>query len=218
MLAISIAEKWRNTARTSVDLCEACEQSSYVRLLILQERDREAISQAQPILQGKFTCNGTVKSTRNLIVRSFVRLNLLEEAASTHRAALESALEPPWDVSLVAEQMLYLMRTGQVSKCLSIFEKCASHAFGITDFDQRLAFLNATRLLFEQVAGSRDEIHVRLPPESSCFRESNKYAPAALAKWAGDESSKLATAFDKRNGNVFCSGAVVASRKYARHE
>ena len=178
--------------------CKACEASHDVNVALLQEKREMAEAKSRPIFSGELRCAEIPHRTYAHWIDYDLR-----HGDFAHGKRLAKRLYP-----MVRGDMKHLFRIGT----LLCFYSKADRAIGVNIFRHelpnfmecrnhamRFAFANGAYHLFRNMQAP--DVSMILPREFPLWKGDHHYSSAEMRDYFYEEASKLAAAFDKRNGN-----------------
>jgi tetratricopeptide (TPR) repeat protein len=184
--------------------CKACERN-YLASTYFEVGDwQRCIDHAQPILQGDERCTSVPAPvparTLGYSALAYIHLGRLEEA----NLALERCIELTNNPRFVAQSGHCLEAAARLSRFslgIDLLEMRLRWALESTTYLNKLSFYSRA-IYFLSLVVNREDVPLRLNQlPSGC---QNEWA-SSVAKWLEQESSDLALAVDRRNGNTHWS-------------
>ena len=208
-------ELWRETSRDDMADCEACEQNKVAELLGRMGKPDLAIEAAAKLLDGRMTCAEIPHLTYGHLIDAFVHSGrskeVIEKQPHWYKVICdnEEFLEP------VSDHLLLVAAAGKFPEAIAMFEKHAPWAAETVSDHNRYVFFRSATVLFEQLAKTNPEVKLQMPSSLECHRDDHAYQSGELAEWFATKTMTLASQFDRRNENTYCTELVAKSKELA---
>jgi tetratricopeptide (TPR) repeat protein len=192
-------EQWATRPRDEFSDCEACE--ARVRGVYWANRGNHAraLTEWEPVLQGKVGCAEEPASTMSHALISLVREGRPEDAASLHRSGYRAAKTQVGMDAQVGRHLEFLALTGNAARGLELLAENRHRFASTTDPFNQLTFLDGVRVLLTRlVAQGAAEAPVAGP-------DGHAYTVQSLLDEVAGQSDAIARRFDERNGTT-CQG------------
>jgi hypothetical protein len=198
--------KWLHSMRDRLSDGLANEQDFLVEYLVFVGQYEEAITQAAPLLTGRFRRSYEPTSTYPELLLPLLRLGKVEEALGYHRQGWPLVARKPTQHYLTeyADHLTFLALTDNWARGLQIVGRVLPAALATVSLSLRFDFILSALLFFERLAESgQDAVKLRLPAGFPLHQDQGEYRPADLLPWLRQQADDLAGRFDARNGNAF---------------
>lgn len=208
-------KRWKAASRDSMADCAACECGRRCDIH-LYHNDKKALKELQPILDGKHRCLSVPKATYSTVIPIFVRLGDWDQAEHYHKKGYRLIANDLNYLDCVAENLVYLTRTGNLSRGLRIFERHYALARQCTDLDDRFFFELTAWLLLEAINNRpRRKPTLKLPAALEEELGAEECTLPALQARLERDVADLARRFNERNGNDHYSLHIARHREMA---
>ena len=189
-------EQWATRPRDEFSDCEACEARVRGDYWADQGNHVRALTEWEPVLQGKVSCAEEPASTMSHALISLVREGRLEDAASVHRSGYRAAKTQIGMDAQVGRHLEFLALTGNAARGLELLAENRQRFASTTDPLNRLSFLGGVRVLLTRlVAEGAAEAPVTGP-------DARSYTVQSLLDEVVTQSDAFARKFDERNGTT----------------
>jgi len=199
-------EKWRDAPRDFLADCAACERDKYMEFLIFTGQNQEAIDYAAPILAGRMTCAEIPHLTYAELIRPYLLLGQLEQAAEMHRKGYAMISDNSEFLSAAAGHLVYVTRVRNLESGAAIFQRHLPWAVATASRDRQFDFYAAAAAFCTAIVNSgQQRMSLRTPASFALHRADGDQNVAELASWFEQQTASLAAQFNARNGNQFYS-------------
>ncbi|MEM7476122.1 MAG: hypothetical protein AAF483_14100 [Planctomycetota bacterium] len=213
-LAHEYQETYTKMPRTTVSDCTACERDRQVELLSRMKLDKQALQCANDIMIGNMTCGEVPEFTNAHIVKSQMRLGMIEEAVERQKVGYGGVRNAQKYLGTVGDLLLVPIRVGDLDAAMTQVLRHLPWAVDTAADELRFRFYAATALFFEALAReSPGPKKMRIPNELGCWNEEERYSSSDLAGWFSQETQSLADQFNNRNGNQAYSNLIRDNRQ-----
>ena len=210
-------QKWQDAPRDTLADCRACERNRHVELLCFEQKDEEALTIAEPILQGRMRCAVIPHATLGKVLPSLIRLGRLDEASDYHRRGYRLIRNNPDFVDTIPYHQLHLLHINEVDKAFNLFRKHIEWAAHTADLHAKLMNYLMAEILFSRLAEEKDEPRkIALPKGLNLNSESNEHRPSELVTFFQEEVTQLRDRFNHRNGTDFYTELIHNYRELSR--
>jgi len=219
--ALPSYELWQTTPRDDMSDCAACELDSQITFKLRFGEQEEAVELAKPILNGKMTCSDVPAITYANLLNPLTNLNRAAEAQEIHNKGLPLVANDGHHLAPLTDHLLYLIKTGDLSKALTVFQRHVPLVAASRIPFSRFFFFLASWRLMEKLSQAESRHKTRklsIPRELSCYREDHTYDLAALSEWFGFETRQLADKFNQRNGNDYFNKIIEQNAQAATYK
>ncbi|WP_016697693.1 hypothetical protein, partial [Actinoalloteichus spitiensis] len=198
---------WCASPRGEMSDCAGCEPSEKVYHLERTGRYEEAVALAVPVLDGELTCSEQPHGILTALLRPYLRVGALDDAADAHRRAYRAVQHDRGELSLVAEHVRFCALSGNEVRGLELVER---HLGWLDEPPSPLAEMEfavaAARILDLIAARGHGDDPVRRPGFRG--REATTVPVARLRDELADRALAVAARFDARNGSSYQSELV----------
>ncbi|MCW2941796.1 MAG: Tetratricopeptide 4 [Actinomycetia bacterium] len=115
--------RWHAAPRTVLSDCEGCDPGTMVGYLAWRGRDADALTLAEPVLQGRMTCIEQPQTILTQLLPIFLREGRLAEAADAHRRAYRVQRTRIGELWSISAHLEFCARTGNEARGLEILER-----------------------------------------------------------------------------------------------
>lgn len=196
-------EKWTETPRDEMADCEACEQNKLSEYFGRIGEFEESAKVAEKLLDGRMVCAEIPHLTYGHLVATYLKLGRLDEVRANHSKWYRMVNDNEDFLKTVSQHMLFAAGTDQFPEAIAMFERHAPWAAETVNDQNRFAFYNSARFLFQRMSPTGSNLRLNVPDEFAFKREDAQYQCAELAQWFHAESTSLAKQFNQRNGNEY---------------
>jgi hypothetical protein len=190
--------------------CKPCVTNQRVSMLAWLDRDADAIEMAAPLVDGGRKCDTVPKVTWATLLLPLARTGDWERAREYHAKSHRASMEDP-QIASAARVITFAAVDRSFTKGKNLLERCLPAAFEPKPKDWVRQFLVAAMVYFTAVGRERKTTTLALPKECPLHRADGRYEVEALRAYFHAEAEKLATAFDRRNGNSFHAKRLAAA-------
>ncbi|GFN31497.1 hypothetical protein [Paenibacillus xylaniclasticus] len=191
-------KEWKSAKRDYFSDCSACEQDSYGRYYFDLNQNKRGMRVIKPILEGKVSCRSVPQSTYVNMVEPLLKLGQFEEAKEAAKKAVRS-LDGAGYLTEFGLLLEYYTLT-DMAKAAKLFERTISYGLECRMPWMRFLYFVSVRLfLLHWHAGSR--------------RKKLAAPEYVTLEWVEQETSRLADAFDRRNGNSHCRSLAASKER-----
>src|SRR5262249_10758120 len=212
-------ERMATMRRDPLSDCLACEMDELVKYHQFVGDDRKAVSEAAPILRGKYSCSEVPQVTYAQVLLPLVRQGRAAEAMPHHVQGYRMISRNPAEfIPQVAEHITFLALTGNYARGLRLMEKhltlalvtcCPACAFEVS---------LSLKFLLERLREARFlTLRFRMPEAFPSRSASGEYELVALLDWFAQRVSEFAGQFDARNGNDYYRRRIAAGEDLKRY-
>lgn len=222
---IDEAEKWRvelaGMPRDEYSHCDACVRSQSSGFFVETNRDAEAITLVEEMIEGNFSCGDEPEHALSRALLPYLRAGRPADAKQAHVRSYRLARDNPDKLDIVANHLVFCAVTGNEARGLALLERHIGWlAHDGLNAAGHFSALVAIGVLLDAVerAGHGDAV-VRgadAPGLVAFFGEHDgTWTAAALGEAAWTAAARLADAFDARNGNEYFAGRITAAKSLA---
>lgn len=199
-------KKWvRFKKYDMLDDCEACVINKHVSYHVKRNNLKAALSVAEPLLSKKISCKHVPKDTYSSLVPLLLKSpqqELCDELAIKLGKAL-SLMKYGGNFVNAHTLIIYHAKRGNLTKAIRLFEKYSEPAFTQKNIFGRLHFYVSIQYLLQQI--NKVEIKLKLSTHFPLHSPTDTYNVQQLLAWFNQQSDEMVAAFNKRNGNTFCT-------------
>jgi hypothetical protein len=208
------AKRMASTPRGYLSNCPACVLDADVDFLVCTGRDEDAVSAAEPIVQGRMRCAEVPHRTLPRLLLPLVRMGRVSEAMTLHRKSYRMIAANPKFIPGWSNHVLLLALTDNMNRAVKLLETHWHDSVTAASRTAAFQFLCAAKFVFDRlVANGTTELRLRLPSGFALHQEGGVYDVRVLAAWVTDQARELAERFDARNGNKAYSRRLAALKK-----
>ena len=216
--AKALRTELQTTPRDDHSHCDACGRSELAGFAAETGDEAQALKLVDEIIEGGFTCGEEPEHAlaRTLVAR--LRAGRLDEARDQHIRSYRLARDNPDNITIVAHDLAFCAITGNEARGLAMLER---HLPWLSyDALNELGQFNLLLAMWAVL-----ESVLRVAQGDQVVRGANRADLAALfgphdAPWTVAEltpvmlaaATKLADAFDARNGNAYYAGKIASQR------
>ncbi len=181
--------------------CKACIISFEARYLLELGDLPKALKIAEPILSGKKTCQHVPSATYGKFVIPALKAGRVADARGFVEKTAAILKAPFEDFPYIDRAPLIVFYTLEKSfaKAFKLVEKSFKIYYKETQLKGPFYFYAAISLLLEKY--KEEKVTINFPKDFVLHNDSNTYNAALLRNWFDDESKRIATLFDVRNGS-----------------
>ena len=198
--------KWELATRDAYADCEACEQNFRVEVHRYLGDWEQELAAAEPLVNGTMSCAEVPHTTHSCLVMPLLLRGEVERARLSHERGYEMCRGNRDFLSDLAEHVDYRMAIGDLDGAAQLAERHLPWVAEARSDRRRWRWYVTLAELFEQIAGQRDTVAIRVPQTLVSSSSDGPLDPAVLASEFAARATELAAAFDLRNGNSFISG------------
>ncbi len=191
--------KWQNEPSDDSDDCPACETHSKVEALLNMGRPEEAVTAAEPILNGDQSCEEVPFTTCSRLLLPLLRNGDVQRSELCHLATVRAVRKMPKLVRYLAEHVLYLSITGRSQFAARLGAIMLVRSEGSQNGLIRFRVAAAT-WIWSVAELQQGRTHARLPRRLPWAPADQLVPLEELLARGESEARDLAAQFDARNG------------------
>lgn len=217
--SVQAHEQFTSLRRDALSDCKACEMDGRVEHSIFLGDDAEGVRQAQPILQGRYSCTHVPQGTYAKLLLPLLRLGRAAEAMAHHVRGYRMISKNPSEfIPQIAEHITFLALTSNYPRGLRLMEKhlglaldtcCPAWAFDV--------FLAIKLLLSRLIEARLSKLRIRVPESFPARNATGEYEIGILHDWFAGRVAELGDQFDARNGNDHHRRRIAAGEQLKRY-
>ena len=208
--ASALLEQFTAMPRDECDICEACEAHALVEWYLPHDRER-ACGFAAPLMDGRLSCTTKPGITHALMALPALRAGDPRQADRHWCAASAALAGNPAHTGRIGHLLRYLAATGSQEAARSLLLRSLPWLESNPSPYDRMHFCAGAAVACGMLdAADCEPLALAMPPAWQASHGQAPAGPAALAEWFSAEAGRIASAFDRRNGNTFCSTQLVA--------
>jgi hypothetical protein len=195
---------WQRAQYDGMSDCNACEASFTVDYLIDRGDTDAALEAATPILGGRMRCAEVPHNTLARVLEPMLRAGRTDDALSAHLCGYRMIQGNQEFLIASGQHLAFLAYTHNLPEAVKLFERHLPWALQTADPERRYSFFKDALVLTRRLrdAGTA-AVQLRLPSEFSVARGADGYSLADLETYLRGEATRIAQAFDARNGNTY---------------
>ena len=196
--ASQLTNEFQSLPRDEVADCEACELSSIIEVLAMTKQDDECLRIAEPLLAGELKCDEVPGITYGRLLGVLRRQKNFKQADVFHFRGYERVRQSPRFLGELSFHLCHLVHRQKWDEAGLLVK---SHLHWTVDSYQKLfvlQYLYAVSFYAEACPANRF-------PKSIGRRLEITSSKAGLQNYVEPEIASLASQFDHRNQNSYCS-------------
>jgi cellulose synthase operon protein C len=214
-----IFERLTNTPRDRYSDCEACTVSENIGRLARLGKNAEAVAEMERMIDAELSCS---EEPARAIAKAFVPLLATDKgdrALGLHFPAYRSMRENPRNLSQLADHVMFCAVSGNLDRGVELVERHISWlVWDSLDARSLMFVLLAFAVLLENAAKDENVVSGLRIAESKELEvllglDPAKATVSELAQSCWGAATKIASDFDKRNGNDTYSADVARHRR-----
>jgi len=198
------AAKFHRSPRDRFSDCPACEAGGLVACCVFHKQWRRALKAAEPVLQGKVTCqDNALTRVMSTVLQPLLRLGRIDEARLLQRRGYRLVCNADHFVIEQAYHLECAVLLGNLPLAKRMVERHLPAALTTVLLDDRFSFAHAGRLWTERLLQrGTQRIKVRLPAGVQPASDTESTTVARLGDWFLEQAQTIAQQFDARNGTT----------------
>lgn len=182
--------------------CAACVANIEVKHLFWRGQFSDALSHAQPILDGTLKCESIPRSTYPAIILCYSLLGKNSEADDLFKKSLKLLKKENHELQNFGLLICYAARSNKFRQGITLFQNQVKASLESMNKHDLYHFYQAVNMLFEHIKGSgKKNVKLQIPENDHLYSSDDNYNLDDLIRFYSGQIRAIANAFDTRNGN-----------------